>query len=79
MMAQVLERLFVIALFGGLALWDGNSVRRNIKTGVIWAWRGTRFRDQSPFDFWGYVVLKITGVTAAAIFALAYLYMAATT
>jgi hypothetical protein len=50
-MAQVLERLFVIALFGGLALWDGNSVRRNIKTGVIWTWRGTRFRDQSPFDF----------------------------
>jgi len=76
-MAQVLERLFVVALFGGLALWDGNSVRRNIKTGVIWAWRGTRFRGQSPFDFC--VVLKITGVTAAAIFALAYLYMAATT
>lgn len=78
-MGLVIYRLIVIGMCAALAWWGVDSARHNIKTGVIWAFRGTRFRDQSPFDFWGYIVLKILGAIAAAIFALAYLYLGLTT
>jgi hypothetical protein len=67
-MTEAIERLFVVAFFGGLALWLAQDVRRNLQTGVIryclsFSIRPeqTAVRGRNSFGYWGWIILKLLG------------------
>jgi hypothetical protein len=86
-MGEALERLFVIALCAGIAIFCVLDVRRNIRQGyyanvALWG-RGAKLgprilRQDRPANFWSYIVLKIAGAAVAVIFAAIYLALALT-
>lgn len=83
MLFQLIGRLFLLAVFGGLTLWLANDVRRNLRTGyvpthTIWYWDQTVTRAERPYTYWGKVVSKMIGVFAAACMTAWVFYLFAT-
>jgi hypothetical protein len=82
-MIEAVERLFVIALFGVMALWLAMDVRRNLKTGAVpsqrwWQVSPAATREQRPLDYWVTIGLKMAGVFAAAMMAAWYFFLSVT-
>jgi hypothetical protein len=85
-MGEVLERLFVIALCFGVAIFFFSDAQRNVRQGYYpnpnWmfsARRGARIaRQDYPKDFWSYIALKILCGGVALAFGLIYLGLALT-
>jgi hypothetical protein len=85
-MWEALERLFVIVLCAGVAIFCLMDARRNVRRGyypnpAYWgrANRGPRIlRQDYPADFWSVVALKIGCAVIASIFAVIHLALALT-
>jgi hypothetical protein len=85
-MWEALERLFVIMLCAGVAIFCLMDARRNVRRGyypnpAYWV-RSNRgpqiLRQDHPVDFWSVVALKIGCAVIASIFAVIYLALALT-
>lgn len=86
-MGEALERLFVIALCFGIAIFCFMDARRNVRQGFypnlgywkFWGNRGARIQRQDyPKDFWSYVALKVACGGFALVFGAVFLGIALT-
>jgi len=76
-MGEALERLFIIALCFGIAIFCFMDARRNVRQGSYpnfgyWTGSGRRgariLRQEFPKNFWSYIALKVLCGGVALVF-----------